>query len=632
MTTLFSIQSPTFRSIIVPVSLLFVVLGLLNLGLYQWLHTQQVDQVIYTMPYYENFDGDPAGYFGMAGDWEVRDGTLVQLSPTGFDLNRSFQIQIPEDQPYEFETRMRFLSDGRGGGVLFNLQQFNIRQSSHMARMDLDGDQIVVFWGYFDDESNYTGQGSVIPTFLPEITIDTWVTFKVQVTQDVYHLVINDQRVAENIPLVYRGADGVGFTTSNSQVAFDDVRVEAWNPSEQPVVQVPTETPTEDSVDDPTAIPTEVVVVADAGSVVLQDTFDVTGDAPSLWQPFSGDWAFEEGAFAQRATNGFDLSAGNAINQFSNYRYRVVFEHVSGQGAGLLFNMAQFDTLLNTHLVRYVHDANFLMWGFFDDNGFNSQGSLEVAAPETNIHSLEVVSKATTYDIVLDDVVLVSDIPLLQTQGYVGLTASNTYVRFLEIDVTSLDAETVVVSAETPPPADSIESTYDLSIMGGNWETANGVTTQKLDDQTDYIAGLGVFAESFEAGVDIDFSGDVRADEESSDIGGGLVFNMRDRDNQADGYMVRLANAGTEIIWGHYDEFGAFVGQGGIPVDIDPAEKQKFRLSIIVYSDRFDILIDDEAMITDIPLEGSGGWIGLISFRGGVAFSNMSLSLGIGQD
>ena len=151
----FNIQPTTIRSIIVPFGLILIALLVLNVGLYQWLGTQSTAVVAYQMPYFNAFPDESAteGFVYLAGDWEVRDETLVQISPNGFDLMVTVPFAIAAEQPYEHEAQMRFLTENRGGGLLFNVKQVGSRQRSHMVRFDNTEGRLRLFWGYFDDES-----------------------------------------------------------------------------------------------------------------------------------------------------------------------------------------------------------------------------------------------------------------------------------------------------------------------------------------------------------------------------------------------------------------------------------------------------------------------------------------------
>ena len=148
-------------------------------------------------------------------------------------------------------------------------------------------------------------------------------------------------------------------------------------------------------------------------------------------------------------------------------------------------------------------------------------------------------------------------------------------------------------------------------------------TTTQLDDaKTDYIAGTGVAGESYRASVEITLpDGD-----ELSDAGGGLVFHMNGREDPSSGYMVRFAEGGQEIFWGAYDAEGVFQGLGSSPLDLERGVPHE--LTLLVRSGDYDILVDDDVLVSGIPLERESGWIGLISFRGPVSFSNFQLTIG----
>jgi hypothetical protein len=48
----------------------------------------------------------------------------------------------------------------------------------------------------------------------------------------------------------------------------------------------------------------------------------------------------------------------------------------------------------------------------------------------------------------------------------------------------------------------------------------------------------------------------------------------------------------------------------------------------MVSRDSYSVLVDEATVARDIPLQSDGGWIGLLSFRGPVTFSDFNLRLG----
>lgn len=599
-------QEVTFRKTILPTLIALTILVLFNLGLYFRLSAESVTETI-AFPYQNTFETDEIlQYPSFGGDWDIRDESLVQISTTGFDLGILIPLDIQTEQAYRYSVDMRYLGGTMGGGVIFNSQNGRNRQQSHMARFNIDDNRLWIIYGYFGDDSNFRGQGSVPLEIDPE-NVD-WQRLGVIVGQDSYGVLLNDTLIVDEVPLQYQGG-AIGLNTSASQVAFDNLVVEAWDESTPEII-------VETTPEIVTELPTEVVSNTLDDTSILFDDFSASGGGPSLWLPFSGAWEFVNGAFVQSQLEGFDLGAG--YNQaFGDVTVTTTFRHLEGQGAGILFNMQTPDSQWNAHMVRYVHDDEFLFWGYFDDEGnFNGQGSVPILAPSNDSHTLTVINNGTTYSIVLDEQMLAPNIPVVVTGDYVGLVTAQSQVAFDDFNVSG-NGEILVPEVEATEET-SIQS-LNLNIVTGDWEFGDTII-QSATETVDYIAGTGIAAETFSVSVTIALPDDL------DDAGAGLVFHMSGRDDIANGQMIRFGSGGTEIFWGIYDDDATFEGQGGAPLELDWTEPH--RLTLDVSADTYDVLIDGEILITDLPVYNPFGWIGLVSYRGEVRFSDFALSIG----
>ena len=598
-------QNTTIKGTWLPLGLSVVALLVLNLGLYTRLASQQVVTTRFDFPYYEDFSSiTDMPYQQFSGDWDIRDEALIQLSTSGFDLANFIAVEIPPEQNYTYTTTMRYVGGSMGGGILFNAQQTTSRQQSHMARFNVDAGQLWVIYGYFGDDSNFTGQGST-PLQVP-VDDTTPHTLRVDVAGGTYSLYVDDALIAADVPLQYQGG-AVGLVSSTSQVAFDDVTVEELTTQ---VVSNP-EQPQPESVQPEQTDPVEEVVVDTTfGEPLIVDGFDITGVAgESLWLPISGNWAVVEGAFVQQQAEGFDLSAIYQVPVAYPLRVQVNIAHQQNIGGGLLFNLPSDSGLAGGHMVRFFEDA--VAWGYFDEQGnFNGQGS----APNTQTDgTLAIVADGTTYAVYNGETILGEAIPINAptTPVYVGLTTSQSVVGFDEF---------AVFSGESNDPPAEVQQTANIEGANGEWITEDGITIQQAMENTDYIAGTGLAGERFTVSVDITLPTD------NPDVGAGIVFHMAGRDDRSSGHMVRLGSAGQELLWGRYDPEGNFIGEGGIPLDLTVDEPHTMRL--IVRTGQFDIEINNETVVADIPLQQGSGWIGLVSFSGPVTFTNVNVQLG----
>ncbi|MEO0561666.1 MAG: hypothetical protein AAF125_06115 [Chloroflexota bacterium] len=581
-----------FQQTGLPLLLLAVGLVALNAGLYTLLTAAPVPIPRLPLPYIEAFDGEPPVYRSFGGDWDVRDAQLVQINTVGLDLGTLIPVDAPADARYTLEVDLRHMSDAVGGGLIFNAQQLNSRQQSHMLRFNRDGAETFLIWGAFGDDSDFTGQGSIRVDIAPgEVA-----RLGVAVNPETYSVLLDGEPLVESIPLVYRGG-AAGLITSGSQVAFDNVAV------------LPVDGPAVVAEVAPEAEVAEVaaVVEVDGEALVYSDTFDSAGGV-SAWTPFSGTWVFDDGALRQTDATGFDFGAGNITGLPSTYTYSVMFAHEQGQGGGVLFNMATPESKNNAHMVRYVHDDDFLTWGYFDAEGiYTGQGSVPVPNPGTETHTLTVFVTPDSYVIALDGETVTGEIPLAVTGNHIGLVSAQSVMRVARVNVTT--GATV-----------NTELTVEAVGTSGVWEITPTGTIQTAMDATDYVAGTGFAAESFALDVTIT---------QGEGAGGGVVFHMEARDNPAGGTMVRFNPIDSVIFWGRYDAEGVFEGAGSAPVVLP--EDESVDLRIVARPALFDVIVNGEIIVRDIPLASEGGWLGLVSFSGPVAFDELQLSAEVSE-
>ncbi|MBX3082883.1 MAG: hypothetical protein KF716_14700 [Anaerolineae bacterium] len=609
--------SPRFAKTWLPIGLTIVALGVLNYGLYFRLAPKTVKAIpSVELPFTDVFEsGDRSAWTDLGGSWQIVDNTLVQTSPTGYDLGTAVNVKIAETQPYQVTVSMKKLSDTLGGGLLLNMQETGRRQQSIMTRFNVDAGALYLIYGYYDATSGFVGQGSTkldIPTDFTD-----WIKLSAQVGTDKYQLAVNDKIAAADIPLQFKGG-GVGLITSVSSVAFDNYTLQAWSGDTSPAVQQSAQPTSVAEVSAPTAVP-----VAIGNKPRLADHFDQTGNAEGVWLPISGTWVFDNTEYVQKDTNGFDLTSVYYDPLQSTFRLAVQFRHLQGTGGGVLFNMPARDSKNGAHMVRYVADG--LSWGYFDSTGvFQGQGYANTALPETASHILEVTSDGVNYAIHLDGALIVEGVKLMSSGGYFGLTTSQSSVAFKSVEV--FDAGTVPTSNVQPTATSN--TAVELSVSSGQWTTKEGVITQNDAASVDSITGVGVSAETFRASAEISLP-------DLPDAGGGLLFYMSERDNPALGYMVRLGQGGKELFWGTYDAQRVFVGAGSIPLDV--TTDKPIKLEIGVHRDSYDIYVNGKMLVNQLPFndsKGAGlsvqrsGWLGLISFRGPVQFTNLQLTLG----
>ncbi len=358
------------------------------------------------LPYLETFTSTlRLDYRQFGGRWRLQEQTLVQSDPTEADKFAVIPLELPPAQTYQFGAAMKVLEGANGAGLTFNMQHKDDLRQSHLVRFGAkDGNPYLVF-GYFDENDTFVEQGSQ-----PAIDLTQGATLRVLVQDDTYTLLLNDQIQQAQIPLHYQGGH-VGLMTWFSRVVFDDVVIT-------------------------TDVAATTALTSTAPTILLTQGF-AAGVDQSQWQPLGGDWQFTKDALVQQKQEGFDYAISHAA-RFDQFVLRVRFRHEAGTaGGGVLFNRPDNETAKRGHLVRY-DQGKTLIWGYFDEQGeFVTQGYSAVDPPGDQAHTVQIFSDGDTYAILLDEIVVAQDLPLISKTGHIGLTASQSVVAFERVEVTA---------------------------------------------------------------------------------------------------------------------------------------------------------------------------------------------------
>ena len=359
-----------------------------------------------SLPYLETFTNTQRlDYRQFGGRWLVQEQALVQDNATEADVFAVIPLELPPAQTYQFGAAMKVLEGANGAGLTFNMQHKDDLRQSHLVRFGAnDGNPYLVF-GYFDENDTFVEQGSQ-----PAIDLTQGATLRVLVQDDTYTLLLNDQIQQAQIPLHYQGGH-VGLMTWFSRAVFDDVVITA-------------------------DVAATTALTSTAPTILLTQDF-AAGVDQSQWQPLRGDWQFTKDALVQQKEEGFDYAISHAA-RFDQFVLRVRFRHEAGTaGGGVLFNRPDNETAKRGHLVRY-DQGKTLIWGYFDEQGeFVTQGYSAVDPPGDQAHTVQIFSDGDTYAILLDEIVVAQDLPLISKTGHIGLTASQSVVAFERVEVTA---------------------------------------------------------------------------------------------------------------------------------------------------------------------------------------------------
>ena len=246
---------------------------------------------------------------------------------------------------------------------------------------------------------------------------------------------------------------------------------------------------------------------------------------------------------------------------------------------------------------------------------------------------LEVASGDVGYAIRLDDTLIAADVPLLSTGGYIGLTTSQSSAAYAAVEVfepaqpaAELDAEQAAAPAAAPAAgtADAAltNNGLEFNTINGDWVQDGALIRQENSKATDFSLGTGVSAENYTLELAITLP----ADDALADAGGGILFHMPERNRKEGSQMVRFVNGGKGLTWGSFGADGAFTGAGYVELNLTSGEPQQMALT--VRGGVFDVQINGEPVVQDVPTTAQGGWIGLLSYRGPVTFEDVKLTLG----
>jgi hypothetical protein len=383
-------------------------------------------------------------------------------------------------------------------------------------------------------------------------------------------------------------------------------------------------------------------------------------DSPTLnkWKPISGDWAIHNNTLEQTNTGGSDLGIvwPLQIDATQPYQFQVDVHFLAGSNAGLLFNLQQITGRQQSHMIRFNVDQGvvYIIYGFFNDAGdFNGQGSvrLDIAPSNQDWQTLAVQIGPDSYNVLLGGQVKAKGISLHYRGGSVGLITSNSHIAFDNVSIqqwlpntspTTVPAastgatarataasggvatQVAVVAAGTPVTGGGQSLYSDRFVAGvsqanwipfaGDWQFEAGAIVQHQLNGYD----LGVaYRDPFDA-VDIKVSLQHR-----TGFGGGLMFNMPQRNSVNGSSMVRYTEDGKGLTWGTFDAKGTFAGKGYAAVPL--AGTDAHQLEVIVAANAYSIQLDGVSIAPNVPITMVRGYIALIASQSVTAFTAVDL-------
>ena len=315
---------PSNRSVFAAAGLAFAVLILL--AAFQLLLAPKQKFTTYTLPYEQNFDDvDLRRWFVGDGVWTIRDTALAQTVGGDTPGQAHIPFKLPEDAPYHASVYITLKKDSREAGISFNAQYPDLTSKQHrvyLSRPDKDTLELVA--GYMDQTGSFITQVQVpLSINTTEFRLDLYVY------SNTYLVQVNGQRLIDDRPLFYKNGL-IGFYTLGPAI-FDTFKLTA--------------------ADNP-----------NPGNLVYTSDFDQDPGGAG-WVPFAGTWKIADKQMVQSDPIIINAGMGYESSSFQNFTLRATFNHLSGQGAGVLFNMPSPYQINGAHLVRYSDETDSIIWG-----------------------------------------------------------------------------------------------------------------------------------------------------------------------------------------------------------------------------------------------------------------------------
>ena len=378
-----------------------------------------------------------------------------------------------------------------------------------------------------------------------------------------------------------------------------------------------------------------VALVFRPGSAGLpfRETFE--GGGAERWAASGGDWAVRDGALVQRGAADQSQVKMAPLHLDAAQPFQLAVD-IRGPEGGLLFNAQRGDSHQQSHVVRLSVENHILyaMYGYFTGGGaFVRQGEspLAPAAAGTDTYRVGVWVDGDHYHVLVNGSVVAVSLPLQHQRGNVGLIASAPLVLFDNLEAERWQPEGASVAVAPTPAPVLVAEVVDVSAVGdlhfsasfgpdetgssrwqpltGDWVFEPGALVQQQPDGFDH--GVS-YADTFEMyALRVTLAHRARA-------GGGVLFNMPNRNNLRGAHMVRYFQQGNVLAWGYFDETGAYVGQGSAAVPV--AGTDSHLIEVRSGPDSYMVSVDGVLVASSVPLVSKRGYIGLTASESVVAF------------
>ena len=662
-------KSETVRNNAKKAALFVAVLFIFNLALYILLSPRTVDSR-YTGFYTDEFvKFNEEDWFDIEGDWDVNDGRLYQNSFVAVNPALMLSLQAQPENTVYFSADVEIGNRGDGAGIRFNMWSPEQIARSHRVAITRQEDEAFLTGGYYADSLDFIPQFK-LPLGGP-FQENSHATITVISDQESYDVYLNNELVVLDVPAMYPPG-WHGLSAAGNTVAFDrmeiDIEGSSNSPSQGNVASKIFNRSTEDEeidLDEPVSIPIE------GKDLILASS---TQPEESGWLPYNGIWSARNGSLIQSMWQQVDARAVYE-SPFKSYRLEIDLWHPQTPGGGgVIFGMESVDSLANAYLMRFSDDGSGFFLGRYDDKGlFDGMEFMPLDMVGTKVQTLGIINSGSQFEISLNGEPIFKKLPHDGEPSYFGLVSNQTEVAYERIFITPYNRPKTVDIIETDGDEDedskgqetNADEAKSSETAPSNADDSKTVEEQSapsssftLSDELNNITGEPFFQSTFLGSLGdtkwIPFRGDwsisdgalLQTNKEGFDFaigynepyenyvlrsqfrhiegqGGGVLFGMTRPDSRNRSHVVRYDSGQNAILFGHFDENGQFIAQGGEAVGA-PLDRIH-QLDIVKNSESYDIYVDGLKLIGDIPLISNGPHIGLTSSTSIVKFESVEV-------
>ena len=204
----------------------------------------------------------------------------------------------------------------------------------------------------------------------------------------------------------------------------------------------------------------------------------------------------------------------------------------------------------------------------------------------------------------------------------VGLLTSQARVEFDDVTLIASPAEEA--AGVLALPLAQFEDTFNdgeadgWQTMAGDWQVIEGEYRQSSLDESGQFSVSPFQGEAYTV--------QARLRHLDGAMAGGFIYNMAQPENRTRSQMVGYTTDGQALQWGYVDEAGDLVVEGTAEV-ADGRDGQWHTLQLTVEPTRALVSLDGQLVADNLPLTFEGGYVGLYTDQGSLAFDDITMAL-----